>query len=520
MEQIILDPATKSMICDATNSYFVFTGNAGMGKCFGRHTPFITASREKIFVQDIAPGTLLLDPKGSPVRVTSVISGKDNLYTISLPRIGYSFLANSEHLLTLQCPKSMKIETFSLMQAPRDWQFFNGIVPGDIDEFAHEKAYFCFGVWYGMQLGLERERKMAVFELEEMLPCIEEVSEFIMRHNVDRGLHVPKRMLEWRLEHRLEWLAGLGAERLEELPRDVVQLLMRTVRHCFDYEVAPAYHGEFYGFEVEGGLVQLFNGVVVHNTTTALCLAHEMKAEVLELNASDDRGYDTLFTKLTNFCKKKSKQRKVIILDECDNITSRAQMYIAQLMERYNGRVTMLLTCNNHFKLHEDILSKVVVIDFNLLEHTGLYEALERICRREKLEHTREGLEAVIAHCNRDIRSCLNILETIGYGLGCINLSNFRKFTTNTEFVQHVEDWLACEDFHAALELLLLMQRKGFNNRDMHQHIRRHIDRAPADQQIKICEALHEILPQMNENDRLDIVLFMQFKVLASLATA
>ena len=78
-------------------------------------------------------------------------------------------------------------------------------------------------------------------------------------------------------------------------------------------------------------------------TSTILCLLNsiyndtEIKNNMLELNASDDRGLIMINSKIIPFCKKKgyNNMRKVIILDEADNITQKAQYLIANLINDY-----------------------------------------------------------------------------------------------------------------------------------------------------------------------------------------
>lgn len=82
-------------------------------------------------------------------------------------------------------------------------------------------------------------------------------------------------------------------------------------------------------------------------TSTILALCHEMFGDlfsqrVLELNASDERGIDVIRERVKNFSmqtaiSRKNKagkvvpQLKIVILDECDSMTSAAQVCWVQL---------------------------------------------------------------------------------------------------------------------------------------------------------------------------------------------
>ena len=68
-------------------------------------------------------------------------------------------------------------------------------------------------------------------------------------------------------------------------------------------------------------------------TTFILAVAHKMinyesKANILELNASDERGIDVVRDQIKVFCETKQftgDSLKIVILDECDAMTSAAQ---------------------------------------------------------------------------------------------------------------------------------------------------------------------------------------------------
>ena len=76
-------------------------------------------------------------------------------------------------------------------------------------------------------------------------------------------------------------------------------------------------------------------------TSTILILAKSIHSEnyndnVLELNASDDRGLCIINNTILPFCQKITKfPEKLIILDEADSITNKAQNLLSNIITEY-----------------------------------------------------------------------------------------------------------------------------------------------------------------------------------------
>ena len=90
---------------------------------------------------------------------------------------------------------------------------------------------------------------------------------------------------------------------------------------------------------------------------------------IIELNASDDRGIKSVHDTIINFCKRKVEfkegyaQHKLLILDEADNITPKAQRLINSIMEKY-PTTRFAFTCNNSSAVIESIQSRCIIIRF------------------------------------------------------------------------------------------------------------------------------------------------------------
>ncbi|MBM3309616.1 MAG: AAA family ATPase, partial [Candidatus Altiarchaeales archaeon] len=100
-------------------------------------------------------------------------------------------------------------------------------------------------------------------------------------------------------------------------------------------------------------------------TTAAICIASELfggdiSHDFLELNASDERGIDTVRGKIKDFARTRSLigDFKIIFLDEADSLTSDAQNALRRTMEKYTQTCRFILSCNYSSKIIEPIQSR------------------------------------------------------------------------------------------------------------------------------------------------------------------
>jgi len=165
----------------------------------------------------------------------------------------------------------------------------------------------------------------------------------------------------------------------------------------------------------------LFTGPAgVGKTTCALALAQDMYGDYfsqnfLELNASDERGIDTIRVKVKNFARTKSVGEspfKIIFLGESDALTKDAQQALRRTMEKYSRTCRFILDCNYSSKIIDPIQSRCVLFRFQNLEKKEVIEYLERITSNEKIKATKEILEEVYKISKGDLRKATNILQS------------------------------------------------------------------------------------------------------------
>ena len=81
-------------------------------------------------------------------------------------------------------------------------------------------------------------------------------------------------------------------------------------------------------------------------TTAAYVIANECDHEIVEFNASDERGIDHIRTKVKELAQSNPLWRQIwILLDEADGLTKQAQEALRRIMEK--SEVNFILTCND-----------------------------------------------------------------------------------------------------------------------------------------------------------------------------
>lgn len=154
-------------------------------------------------------------------------------------------------------------------------------------------------------------------------------------------------------------------------------------------------------------------------TTSAKILAKELLGTngLLELNASDDRGIDTVRTTIKDFSRKMidNVPFKIIILDECDSMTVPAQQAMRRIMEVYSNDCKFILICNDFSKIFEPIQSRCAILKFDKISQTVIFNKIKEICNLENIKISDDAIRYVVDLCDGDMRQSLNVLQP------CIN---------------------------------------------------------------------------------------------------
>lgn len=98
-------------------------------------------------------------------------------------------------------------------------------------------------------------------------------------------------------------------------------------------------------------------------TTAAYLIAKELNLDIVELNASDERGIDAVRTKIKEMAFSTSLwSARLILLDECEGMTKPAQEALKRMMEKSN--CWWILTCNDPSAVIPALKSRCVQFQF------------------------------------------------------------------------------------------------------------------------------------------------------------
>ena len=171
----------------------------------------------------------------------------------------------------------------------------------------------------------------------------------------------------------------------------------------------------------------------VGKTSSALALASDFGWSAIELNASDIRNAAAIketatrgamsetFTSDGDFISIKRGGRKLIVLDEADNIFGKEDFGgIGAIVETIREtKQPIILIVNDYYGLtrrSSAIKQLCQAIRFNRLNHEVIVKALRNICQKEGIKASIEVLNQIAEHSLGDLRAAVNDLQSLSEG--------------------------------------------------------------------------------------------------------
>lgn len=161
----------------------------------------------------------------------------------------------------------------------------------------------------------------------------------------------------------------------------------------------------------------------VGKTTIAKAMCEEVGCDYIVINGSSERGISVMQTQVMNYATSMSLAggRKVVILDEADNLTPDAQKALRGMMEEVSVNCSFIFTCNFKNRILDAIHSRCTVVDFKLNGSkqkmaAAFFKRVEWILDKEGVNYDKQVVAAVITKHFPDNRRILNELQRYSVG--------------------------------------------------------------------------------------------------------
>ena len=176
----------------------------------------------------------------------------------------------------------------------------------------------------------------------------------------------------------------------------------------------------------------LFGPAGTGKTSLAKLIVDQLSADHLYINASDERGIDTIRDKIVPFASSIGfNGLKIVILDEADYLTAQAQATLRNVIETFSSSCRFIFTCNYLDRVISPLQSRCVAFGIVPPSKKEVGQHILQICKSEEIDFTKEDLGQIIITHYPDIRKILNTVQGSVKG-GKLILDS--KSLVNTDF--------------------------------------------------------------------------------------
>ncbi len=148
-------------------------------------------------------------------------------------------------------------------------------------------------------------------------------------------------------------------------------------------------------------------------TTLAKLIIKNLDCDHLYVNASDERGIETIRDKVSGFASVMSmKPIKVVILDEADFLTIQAQASLRNLIESFSRTTRFIMTCNYVERIIDPLQSRCQVLKIVPPTKKEVAVHLAKICDKEGIKYEPTAIGKIVNQYYPDLRKMLNSIQT------------------------------------------------------------------------------------------------------------
>jgi replication factor C small subunit len=147
-------------------------------------------------------------------------------------------------------------------------------------------------------------------------------------------------------------------------------------------------------------------------TTAAKILIKNIDCDYMFINASDERGIDTMRDKVKGFASTAGfKPLKIVVLDEMDAVTPDGQRALRNMMEAYSASTRFILTANYLERIIDPLVSRTQVYKLTPPSKKDAAKKLADILKNENVEYDTKTIAQIVNVYYPDIRKIINTAQ-------------------------------------------------------------------------------------------------------------
>ena len=181
-------------------------------------------------------------------------------------------------------------------------------------------------------------------------------------------------------------------------------------------------------------------------TTLAKLIVKNLDCDYIYINASDERGIETIRDKVSGFASVASfKPIKVVILDEADFLTIQAQASLRNIIETFSRTTRFILTCNYVERIIDPLQSRCQVLKIVPPTKKDVAKHLHWICNEELITHEINELVPLVNQYYPDLRKCINTIQlsTVDGGANDLYLNLDQSILVSSNYIDQIIDELS-----------------------------------------------------------------------------
>jgi len=225
-------------------------------------------------------------------------------------------------------------------------------------------------------------------------------------------------------------------------------------------------------------------------TLAKLIAAEAHLDDILYIDVNMNKSRDIINNELENglydvlsFSKKKSQNKKIIIINNFEELNENSQHSMRDIIEKYNKTTAFILTANLKNKIIEAIQSRFLIFSIDNLNSDDIYKILYNIIKEKeneinlKLDNNElsEILKSICIFSNNDIKCAINYLQIFSYA-EIQTVDNFFKMFNIPSFVKISEMIMNSKNnLNISFDILNDLLLHGHNANDILQIIIKYI---------------------------------------------